>query len=302
MIKSIQTSWRQFWFTPESAENLGICRILFCGGMFLFYFSRQYEAWVELPEFTYDPQSLWASLHLTFASSSTVDILELLWKGSLLLTCIGLATRPASIVMAVTGFYLLALPNDFGKVNHNDQPLVFVMFILALSQCGKAYSIDNWLSRRKNRTSTVQQESGEFRWPVRAVWLVMSIVFFSAGFAKLRFGRLAWFESSSMQHYLISHNYPFLSFPPWTDWGLHLAKYPAVCTVFAIGTVILEFGFPLVMFHRVARLVFVPAALLMQVGIRAFLGPHFEQYIFVYLFFVPWASLLPIRKRPPAPL
>lgn len=293
MINQINNQWTRFWFAPESPVNLAICRILFYGAVLLFYLSRHYEGWALLPNTVYVPVTLLGRLGFPIFEPHIVVALEWVWKTGLLLCCIGLFTRPALLVTAIIGFYLLSMPHDFGKVNHNDQPLALVMCILAFSRCGDALSVDSWLRARFSpKASAFPSRSGEYRWPVRAVWLAMALIFFAAGVSKLRHGGLEWMNGETLAYHLVSHNYPFLSFQPWTDWGLWIAQWPTLLMVLAIGTVVTELFFPLALLHPVARALFVPAAFLMQLGIRLILGPHFEQYAMAYLFFVPWPWVL----------
>ena len=53
----------------------------------------------------------------------------------------------------------------------------------------------------------------------------------------------------------------------------------------------IETLFPLALFSRRARVVLVPAGLVMLVGIRLLMGPTFEQFMMCYVFWVPWASV-----------
>src|SRR5262249_23258085 len=71
--------------------------------------------------------------------------------------------------------------------------------------------------------------------------------------------------------------------------------------VIAALTILIEIGFPLALFHRKLRAVFVPAMFLAQVGIWVMMGIRFTQFMFAYLFFVPWECIgasIQIRAKP----
>jgi hypothetical protein len=56
--------------------------------------------------------------------------------------------------------------------------------------------------------------------------------------------------------------------------------------------VAIETLFPLSLFSRHARRILVPAGLLFLVGIRALMGPTFEQFMLCYVFWIPWRTVL----------
>src|SRR5437868_15344333 len=55
--------------------------------------------------------------HLSIvANSAMMMVLAWTWKIALLLACIGLFTRPSTIIAFVLGIYFIGLSNNFGKV------------------------------------------------------------------------------------------------------------------------------------------------------------------------------------------
>ena len=295
MNRTLRSDWNSWWYSPQSPINLAICRIVFFGGILLFYLRVDFAAWGDVPaEFRF-PHTLLGNLGVEPAASETLTAFAWLWRASLLLACAGFLTRFHTVVAFVLGWYLLDLRHNFGTVSHNDAPLILIMFIMCLSRCGAALSIDAAL--RKNREPV--PASGEFRWPIRAAWLVLALVMFAAGVAKFRYGGLLWFHPDNLAICLIEHHYRDLSYPPWTDYGLLISRSPGLCTGIALFTALTEILFPLALFFVRARVLLVSAAFAMQLGVRAILGPPFEQFVFVYLFFVPWGLLLLAPQRRP---
>jgi hypothetical protein len=84
---------------------------------------------------------------------------------------------------------------------------------------------------------------------------------------------------------------------PWTNWGLWIAQYPWLSRSMAAIALATETLFPLVLFSRYARLVLVPAGLLFLIGIRALMGPTFEQFMLCYIFWIPWHRLISYRRE-----
>ena len=60
----------------------------------------------------------------------------------------------------------------------------------------------------------------------------------------------------------------------------------------AAATVIVELGFVSALFSRRARLVMVPAAFAMLIGIRVLMGPTFGGFLIANVFWVPWTVVV----------
>src|SRR5436190_2067051 len=56
-------------------------------------------------------------------------------------------------------------------------------------------------------------------------------------------------------------------------------------------SIFIEVAFPLAMFSRWARRTLVPGMFLAQVEIYVMMGVAFTQFMFVYLFWVPWEKI-----------
>ena len=83
--------------------------------------------------------------------------------------------------------------------------MVLTMLILALSRCGDAWSLDAVIRRRRGVAEPAA--SGEYRWPVRMVWLLLSIVFCAAGASKLVRSGFEWITSDHFALTLIQAHY-----------------------------------------------------------------------------------------------
>jgi len=149
--------------------------------------------------------------------------------------------------------------------------------------------------------------SGEYTWPVRAVWVMFALIFFAAGLSKLRHSGLEWILSDNMAIMLIQHHYHTANADPLVSWGLSLAQHIWLTRLMAAATVAFEVGYPLALFSLRARWVIVPSVFLMQLGIRVLMGPTFTQFLICNLFWIPWDRIslrfaegvdkLALRKR-----
>ena len=129
---------------------------------------------------------------------------------------------------------------------------------------------------------------------MKCIWLLSSLVFFAAGVAKLRFSGLAWVTSDNLATMLLQHHYKS---DPIVDWGKTIAGHALLCKILAAGTIAVEIGFPLAMFHRWLRWLFVSGMFFMQIGIALLMGVVFTQFMFVYLFWIPWDRIGRFAQR-----
>ena len=306
MVQQLTDRWMAFWFSPCSAAGLGLCRMLFFGGLCVFYLPADFAAWGALPEVFWMPIGTFRVAHVPPPTVAVVAVLQVIWKGALLLSTVGLRTRPAVWVSFLLGFYLLGLPHNFGKTHHTDALIVIILGILALARSGDSWSIDQFFQRRRSSTAPGRiVASGEYAWPIRAAQVALCLVFFAAGFTKLSRSGLAWVFSDNLATAIIKQNYHLSDVTPLTEWGLDLAASPWMSRGLAAVTLILELGYPLALIGKVPRLIFVPGMILAQIGFRVLMGPTFFAFMLGNVFWIPWDRWLGVqqgrRTLPPDP-
>ena len=277
-------AWLRYWFTPERPENLGAARAIFFAGVLLLYVQEDFSAWATVDRVFWMPIWAFDRLGLEPTPPAALELIEWVFKGALLCGAVGFATRVASGVACLLGFYLLGLPHNFGQTYHFDALLVFVFGILAMARSGDAVAIQALRTPRR-------MPSGEYRWPVRLIWLTTATIFFAAGFAKLRRSGLDWAFSDNMSNILIKAHYGRSDADPLVDWGLFIAQTPVLSQGLALMSLLLESTFPLALVSRTARLVLVPGVFMMLVGIRVLMGPTFGGFLFAFAFWIPWSAL-----------
>jgi hypothetical protein len=292
-VTALTRRWTDFWFAPKDALTLGVCRLLFFGLLFVNYADEHWAPWAEVSRTFWQPIFLFEKFHIPVLSGQQLFICEIVWKAAIAFACVGLLTRISTATAFVLGLYLLGLRHNWGKASHDDAAPVLILLILALSRCGDALSMDALFRRPKSAGERLPLESGEYRWPIRAVWLVISMVFFNSAIAKLRKSGLDWALSENLAVLMVRLNY---FNKPVTDWGLRLANIPWFGHGMGLGAILVELCFPLVLFSRIARRILVPAAFLMQLGNKFLLGVDFTVFMFAYVFFIDWGWLLGRRR------
>jgi len=165
---------------------------------------------------------------------------------------------------------------------------VFAFGVLALSRCGDALSVDAWRRASRNRAAARVCPSGEYTWPIRLVWVTLSLVFFAAGVAKLWTSGFEWIASDQMTLLLMRVQYHISDADPVTNWGSYIAQHSIVARALAALTLIIETTYPLALFRTRLRPVIVLAGIGLVVGIRLLMGPTFEHFLLLNAFWVPW--------------
>jgi hypothetical protein len=289
---TIAWRWNRFWFTPGPASTLGICRLLFFGMLFVWQLPHDFAPWGAYASVFWMPIWLFETFGLRALDPSTLVWLQIVWKISLGLSAIGLFTRPAMVVAFALGAYLLGLPHNFGQTQHFDTLVVFASGALALSRAGDAWSIDSAIAALRNGHPSSPPDSDEYTWPIRFVWVAMALIFFAAGLSKWRHGGLGWIFSDSFALTLLRQQYHISDGDPLTTWGIAIAHHAWIAHAMAAAAILLETLYPLTLVSRRARVVLVPAGLLFLIGIRALMGPTFEQFMMCYVFWIPWARVV----------
>jgi hypothetical protein len=250
-----------------------------------------FSLWGDVSKIFWMPVSFFKWAHLPCFSSPVLNLLQILWKASLFFAAIGLWTRWATASSFLLGTLLFALQNSFGRIFHFDATSVIVMGFLTLSHCHHAWSLDHWIETSKQISGGVKTavvKSGEYTWPIRAVWVAIVMVFFAAGISKLRRGGWEWVFSDSMAIILAEQHYSVSNEDPLTNWGLYAARQGWPAKTVAFLTVFIEVCCPLALFFKRLRWFFVLSTIGLILGIRFLMGPTFQSLLFCYAFWIPW--------------
>jgi GT2 family glycosyltransferase len=288
LLKALEQRWMAFWFEPATPTNLAVSRIVVYGPLAVFYLLQDSSGWGDVSPALFQPIWLFKTLHLPVVSTTVLGVMQSVWRLSLFMAAIGVFTTASCVVSAALGLYLLGLPHNFGQIYHFDAAIVFTFAVLSLSRCGDALSVDAW--RRASRGGAVARvsASGEYTWPIRLVWVTLSLVFFAAGVAKLWTSGFEWIASDQMTLLLMRVQYHISDADPVTNWGSYIAQYPLLTRALAATTLIVETTYPLALFRTPLRPVMVLAGISLIVGIRLLMGPTFEHFLLLNAYWVPW--------------
>lgn len=287
MTRSLAESWHDSWFRPAPPGALGLCRLLFFAMLLALYGGADFTFVAAVAELRWEPISFLAIA--APAGPPSADVLaglQLVWKLALFAAMAGIATRLSTAIACLLGIPLIGLTYCVSRPSHEMAAAAITLVVFALAWCGDAGSVDALLARRRGRPALAP--SGEYRWPIRFVRVVISLAFFSAGLSKLRNGGLGWIFSDTLQLTMAERGLPL---------GLWLAQWPRVCRALAGGVVCIELLHPLALVSRRAACLFVPGSIGLLLGFWIVLGIPFWPLLFLHVFWLPWDDLAALPRR-----
>lgn len=279
--------WDHFFFTGFSGGSLGLLRICFGIGLLPFHLV-QFESLLRLDPggatfYFIKPMWYFALLGIDHNEPLlTMAIFAILMVATLTMT-LGLATRTSIAMVILSIFYLKGVRDSFSAdVHHRYLVPINALFLLLVSRCGWAYSLDN---RIRHRTRGLV--AWEASWPIKGMQLYCASFYFWSLIAKLRVSGWTWFAGGDrVQNILLRRSLLWgvddSGNPVGNALAYSLAQEPTVCFWLGMITLVLEAGFPLILLIHAPRW-----RLVFLAGVAIF---HFVNFVLLYVGFV----LMPI--------
>ena len=197
------------------------------------------------------------------------------------LMCVGLWTRASSMGTAIIILVMFVMRESWK--HHHVFLLVMAILFIALTPCGRSYSLDRWLALRRGLKSGLPPppEIGNL-WGLRLIAIQLSMVYFWTAYEKLYWGFL-----SGARMELLAYNY-YAGF----DYA-SIPGFSVLCSITAITTMILEFALSFGLYIPKFRKYLMPAGIILHIlfyillPIRTFT----LTMILLYLAFIPTASV-----------
>ncbi len=209
-FEKIRNYLKNYLLLPQLPHNIAVLRIVFFFYLAYIYDRKYFSALptVSLTSKVSLPYIGWL-IELIPVNTSIYTVFIFIGIICCAFIVIGYKTRWFLLVNAVCAFYIIATPNFFGKLWH-EQLVIWICWFFALSRCYDALSLDAKLSKKPI------VKSADYTFPVRFIWLQLGIIYFWAGFYKLWDCGFDWALSQSMINQV------------QLEWLQHYDKIPAI--------------------------------------------------------------------------
>lgn len=271
MFGKIRATAAEFFFAPASAAPLATLRILLSATLLVqaYLLSHQllelYSAHGILQPSALDyltaaaayPNVGWLQRLLEplgIGSETTVRVLYAFYLGALVALLLGWRARLAAFFSWAAHFLLLKA--SFLSAYGVDQFANVFLFYLIWMPSGDAFTVDNF---------TRGKPSAAARFSLRVLQIELCIVYFTAG----------WFKAVTAPWWNGEAIYRSVTAPLFAQFDMTwLAHLPWLAKMICWSTLIFELGYPIFMWPRRTRTLWLAATVGLHLGISLFLGLH----------------------------
>jgi predicted DCC family thiol-disulfide oxidoreductase YuxK len=241
------------YFTEASTPfNLALFRIIFFSYL-LISFNFNETLWFSYfpSDLQFPPLGMKTLLHFIPVNPVWTLTAYFLFIISCCLALVGLFTRFNCLMTAFAAFYLLGIPELYGKVNHYHH-LFWFTAIFAVSRSGDALSIDalkrSW-KKADEKVFLADASSVAYSLPLRFIWILMGICYFFPGFWKLWDSGAEWILGDNLKYQMY---YDWMGFNDWLP-VCRIDSYPFLCHLSGALVIFFEMTFICFIFFRKGR-------------------------------------------------
>jgi hypothetical protein len=267
----------RWWFRPVPVARIAVFRMI--AYLFIpvdvFLTTPWVRAHADVPTAYYQPLVIGRLLHLPTPTHTVVLVVQ--W--ALVVAAVVAATGRAPRLLGTAVFLLygewMVIAMSYGKVDHDR--IAFLVALAVLPTIGRARFRD----RRPSEAAG---------WAMAAVLVTVTLTYFFAAWAKMRFGGSDWATGSTLTRAVVRRGTDLSLWTLDVAWLLPLAQW--VMLVF-------EFASPLILLVRSdrARIGLVAFLLGFHVMVYAGVGIIFLPHCIAILSILPWERLATSRRR-----
>jgi hypothetical protein len=277
----LKSAWHVYIFKPILPYNLAILRVLFFSYLIFIYFAKFITVLpiVGLVKRESLPFIGWL-VHSIPISPSLYSVMIYVGMVSAVAVVFGWKTKFFAALNAITIFYVLATPNFFGKLWH-EQLVIWLSWIMALSPISHVWSLDAVFNKRQ------LLKSPHYSWPIKVIWLHFGLIYFWAGFYKIWDAGFDWALSRSMINQVQLEWIQHYDLIP----DIRIDLYPYMLHIGGILVICFELFFPLFIWTKNWRWIAFTGGLVMHNLLGYFMYIsffHFLQVFYVFLIDFNW--------------
>jgi len=277
-------------FVPTDATALGLIRAVICSFVLCEILLTDFIDLGCLPITVMRPQGAMQLLPWRFYDVLLTPGGMLIFKCVLIISLIGatvgyltsITTKSAALLF----LFFEGLVRSFGHFNHDEMPVVYILFVLAFTPSGDAFSLDNWLRHARARTGDIA-----YGYPILLMRSLLAWSYFSSAPIKLRVAGLGYFRPDNLPTLAIMHSLDNLHDTHY-KLAFWLPKFRGVMPFVVAAVVLWELLFPLAIFSKVARRVILPFGIVFHLGTLFFMNVFFPFHLAAYAVFIDWPRLV----------
>ena len=266
VIRSVTTSTKKFFFTPSASHSLGLFRIMI-GSIALFYLyiikgdllALYGQAGIISGEvndvLVGDQLSLSIItnllLRVNISEANSLYLITCIYAFALLFLCIGFKTRSSALIAwLINGLFInssLVVSYGFDTFLNN------CILYCALMPTSMTFSVDNWKrTEESNNLSTLANLSR------RVLQLHLCIIYFMSGLNKA--AGTQWWNGEAIWRSVMQ--------PPLKQFDFAwLAQFPILPMIMGWGVLLIEIGYPFLIWNRKTRKIWLTLVCLLHLGI-----------------------------------
>ncbi len=277
---------------PSDAAALGMVRAGVCGFILCEIVFTSFSDLARIPATLLRPTGAMQLLPWRFydllLTPGAMLTLKCLMVLSLFAATIGCLTSVATKSSALLFVFYEGLLRSFSHFNHDEMPAVYILFVLAFSPCGDAFSWDSWRGKTRHRRSGTV-----YGYPILLMRILLAWSYFSSALIKIRVAGLSYLDPDNLPTLAIVHSLDNLHDTHFrlAFWLLHLREYTPIVAALVL---LWELSFPLAIFFRRARLIILAMGVCFHLGTLFFMNIFFPYHLAMYLVFVDWGR---VRRR-----
>ena len=278
---------------PASAGALGAVRAGVCGFVLCEVLLTSFKDLGRLPVTVLRPTGAMRLLPWWFyerlLTPGGMTAFKWLFAAALLAATAGALTRVSTKSAAVLFLFYQGLLRSFTHFNHDEMPAAYILFVLAFTPCGDAFSLDSWLARRRAGAGEVAPDALVYGYPVLLMRLLLAWSYFSSALIKLRVSGLGYLNADNLPALAVSNSLDNLHDTHFRL-GLWLPQYREYTTGLVALVLLWELLFPLAVWSRRARVLLLAAGVLFHLGTLLLMNIFFPYHLAMYLVFVDWPA------------
>lgn len=297
-------AWNNYWFPDAPLLDLAILRIIAIGtqlGLMLFdprYGLEHLAKMANVPDAFYRPLNFFQPVivllgghRITVPEMQTVQVVTIVIG---IFALIGLFSRVTIFLFALGCAIIQLWILSHGDIHHPEAAMVIALALLALAPSGAVLSVDAWLKRETRKMGFRRQlltTSREAKWVVLMVQWFFGLMYLSAFWAKLSTGNLQWANGYTLQYYMAQDGARWDSLL-----GTWMSQFHWLNFLGQWGILLFQGTFFISLLIPILKWIYVPAGMLMHIGIYLTLEAPFFQWSALYFVFVPWTAMLILMK------